>query len=115
MTSEPLNRVTRTPTDDELPALLKALEASGGNTATFAREHGLAPWKLYEARRLAAGGRQVRPAKRDIDLVQVHVVEERKAMRAPLELVLSSGHRLLIPDGFDEALLRRLLGVLSSC
>jgi hypothetical protein len=34
---------------------------------------------------------------------------------APLELALASGHVLRIPAGFDEAEVRRLLGVLAGC
>jgi len=107
----------RTPTDDEIPSLLEALAASGGNTAAFARERGLAAWKLYEAQRVAtgSGGRRRRRRKAGSDFVPVQVVEERSASSAPLELVLESGHRLLIPSGFDEATLRRLMGVLTSC
>jgi hypothetical protein len=30
-------------------------------------------------------------------------------------MVVGSGHRLLIPAGFDEATLRRVIGVLASC
>lgn len=107
----------RTPTDDEIPSLLEALAASGGNTAAFARERGLAAWKLYEAQRVAAGTgcRRRRRRKVGSDFVPVQVVEERATSSAPLELVLESGHRLLIPSGFDETTLRRLMGVLASC
>ncbi|MFQ5515872.1 MAG: hypothetical protein ACE5HV_16950 [Acidobacteriota bacterium] len=116
MTSERTPRPPRTPTDDEIPGLLEALAASGGNTAAFARENGLAPWKLYEAQRVARGSSGRRTRKRaDLDLVRVDVVEQDTTPPAPLELVLGSGHRLLIPVGFDEATLRRVMGVVSSC
>ena len=117
MTTEATPRPRRTPTDEEIPSLLEALEASGGNTAAFAREHGLAAWKLYEARRVAAGsGRRRRRRRSDgPDFVPVHIVEESPAPSVPLELVLGSGHRVLIRSGFDEATLRRLMGALSSC
>jgi hypothetical protein len=116
MTTESTERGLRTPTDDEIPSLLAALAAAGGNTAAFARERGLSPWKLYEARRVAEGGgpRQGR-RKPDVVFARVRVVEERATTHEPLELVLDSGHRLRVPAGFDETTLRRLMGVLSSC
>lgn len=117
MTTEPAQRPRRTPTDDEIPSLLEALAASGGNTAAFARDHGLVAWKLYEAQQVAAGAGRRRRQRRKAgsDFVPVQVVEERTASPAPLELVLGSGHRLLIPCGFDETTLRRVMGVLTSC
>ena len=37
------------------------------------------------------------------------------AVARPLELHFDRGHRLQIPPDFDEATLRRLLGVLAEC
>jgi hypothetical protein len=104
-----------------MPRLLAALAASGGNTAAFARERGLAPWKLYEARRVAAESqraravttRRRRPGKADAAFAEVRVVEDRPGTPAAFELVLPEGHRLLIPSTFDEQALRRLLEVLA--
>jgi hypothetical protein len=115
MTIKPTERPRRTPTDDEIPSMLEALAVSGGNTAAFAREHGLAPWKLYEAQRVAAGGRRRRRRRADRGFVPVRMVEEHPAPSAPLELMLGSGQRLLIPFGFDETTLQRVMGVLTSC
>ena len=118
MSTQSIKRTLRTPTDDEIPALLEAVAAAGGNTAAFAREHGLSPWKLYEARRAAAGGgprRGERQRRAEHLFVPVRVVEEGTARAEPLELVLVSGHRLRIPVGFDETTLRRLMGVVTSC
>jgi len=119
MTTEPTKRPLRTPTDDEMPSLLEALAAAGGNTAAFARERGLSPWKLYEARRVVEGGggrrRGGQRQRADRVFARVRVVEERAASAEPLELILVSGHRLRIPAGFDETTLRRLMGVLTSC
>jgi hypothetical protein len=117
MATDPTQRPRRTPTDDEIPSLLEALAASGGNTAAFARERGLTPWKLYDAQRADAGGasRRRRRRKPVTDFVPVRVVDESGRASASLELVLGSGRRLLIPSGFDEATLRRVLGVLASC
>lgn len=42
-------------------------------------------------------------------------MEEPPSLSAPLELLLRSGQRLLIPSGFDETTLRRVMGVLASC
>lgn len=118
MSTETTERALRTPTDEEMPALLAAVAAAGGNTAAFARDHGLSPWKLYEARRAAAGEgprRGERRRKAEHVFVPVQVVEECTAALEPLELVLVSGHRLRIPVGFDETTLRRVMGVVTSC
>lgn len=116
MTSDPTQRPRRTPTDDEMPSLLEALADSGGTAAAFAREHGLTPWKLYAALRVARGEpRRRRGWQADQEFVRVEIVEEDVAVPAPLELLLGPGHRLLIPAGFDETTLRRVMGVLGSC
>lgn len=119
MRTEPTKGALRTPPDEEIPALLEAVAAAGGNTAAFAREHGLSPWKLYEARRAAAGGGPRRRERRrgaERLFAPVRVVEgEHLAPAEPLELVLVSGHRLRIPVGFDETTLRRVMGVVTSC
>lgn len=115
-TSDSSRADRRTPTDDEIPSLLEALASSGGNVAAFAQERGLMPWKLYAARRAAAGrGRRRVRRDRDPAFVSVRVVEERPEPCTPLELVFDSGYRLLIPGGFDEPTLRRAIGVLASC
>lgn len=112
MTSEPNERARRTPRNDEMPALLAALESSGKNTAAFARERGLAPWKLYEAQRVAVPPRRRRPRKAGADFAEVRVVEDPRPTPAAFELVLPAGWRLVIPSTFDDQALRRLLGVL---
>jgi len=119
MSTDVSERPRRTPADEEIPALLEALAASGASVAAFAREHGLAAWKLYKAQRRARGkarrrrGQRRRPS--DPEFVRVEIVEEGCAGSAPLELVLCSGDRIVIPSGFDEATLRRVMGVLRSC
>jgi hypothetical protein len=100
----------RTPTDREMVELLRELKESGGTVAAFARARGLAPWKLYKARRGTADAAR---RKRRTSLIPVRVVDEQEAK--PLELILASGHRLAIPAGFDESSLRRLMGVLATC
>jgi len=118
MSTEPTKGGLRTPTDEEIPGLLEAVAAAGGNTAAFAREHGLAPWKLYQAQRAARGAgprRRKRRRKAERVFARVRVVEEHRAPAEPLELVLVSGHRLRIPVGFDETTLRRVIAVVASC
>lgn len=118
MNPDSRHRSLRTPTDEEIPSLLEALAAAGGNIAAFARERGLSPWKLYEAKRVEGGEgprRREGRGKADRVFARVRVVEERAAPPEPLELILGSGHRLRIPAGFDETTLRRLMGVLTSC
>ena len=48
--------------------------------------------------------------------MRVEIVPEEAATASPpLEVVLRSGDRLVIPIDFDEGTLRRVLGVLCSC
>ena len=98
----------------EVPGLLAELEASGQPLAQFARERGIASWRLYEERRKARRGGSGRSRRRGrAKFTPVSVTEDGRA--EPLELVLSAGHRVRIPAGFDETALRRLMGVLASC
>ena len=116
MNTDPTPRPRRTPTDDEIPSLLDALAASGKSTAAFAREHGLAPWKLYHAQRVSGARPQGRRRREtSCELVPIKIVEEPAPPSSPLELVLDSGHCLLIHPGFDKTTLRRVMGVLASC
>ena len=98
----------------EVPGLLAELEASGQTLAQFARDRGIAKWRLYEERRKARRGGSGRSRRRRrARFAPVRVTEDSRA--EPLELVLAAGHRVRIPAGFDETLLRRLMGVLASC
>jgi len=99
-----------------MPALLAALAESGGNIAAFARERGLSPWKLYEARRVAAPWRGRPPGRKAVaEFAEVRVVDELPPIPAAVELVLPAGYRLVIPASFDDQALRRLLKVLTQC
>lgn len=101
----------------DISALLDELARSGQSTASFARAHGLPPWKLYQAlrQRQRRSQRAVR-TRRTVsdDLVPVHVAPST-VTAAPIELVTSGGLRLCVPPDFDAAHLRRLLGVLAGC
>ena len=94
--------------------MLAELEASGEPLAQFARERGIAKWRLYEERRKARRAGSDTPRRRGpARFAPVRVREDSRA--EPLELVLAAGHRVRVPAGFDETLLRRLMGVLASC
>ena len=100
----------------EIAPLLRELEESGLSVARFAREHGVKSWRLYEARRKARGKERRRRSARCEKSAFARVELSRVVTSAdPLELVLSSGHRIRVPNGFDETALRRLMGVLVSC
>lgn len=100
-------------TKEELPALLAEIERSGESVAALARRRGLSTWKLYRSRGASAGSRPRQHRSKPAELVPVRVVPPVGA--APLELALAGCHVLRIPAGFDEAELRRLLGVLAGC
>jgi len=99
----------------DIPALLDELAGSGQSTASFARAHGLPPWKLYQAlrqRQREFQGPVRTPREVKGDLIPVYVAPSN-ATGAPIELITAGGLRLRVPPDFDEAHLRRLLGVLA--
>jgi hypothetical protein len=101
-----------------MQALLSEFDASGQSAGAFARSRGIAPWRIYNALQRRSGKTRARrgPAAASPGLLPVRVVEaETASQAAPLELLLSGGHRLLIRGDFDPALLRRLLGALELC
>ena len=115
MSNDTSSRGTAAPSSSDLSALLSELDASGKSTAAFAREHGLAPWKLYNAlNKRNRKRRRTRAAAAASPLVPVRVVETSGAA-APIELVLPGGSCLRIPTGFDEVALRRVIDVLGRC
>jgi hypothetical protein len=108
-------------TDRRAPAAAKAaidkvvadLAVSGMSTAAFARVKGLPPWKLYGWLQTRAKSKSKRA--RATSLVPVRLSGAVSPKATSLELLLSGGHRLLIPADFDEVALRRLMGVLAGC
>ena len=92
----------------DLDQLLRDLDESSLSIAEVSRRRKVPAWHLYNAKRAAR--RTARPERTAF----VPVTVKDPAVE-PLELVLSSGVRLRIPRDFDEALLRRVLGVLASC
>ncbi|MFT5052157.1 MAG: hypothetical protein ACI8QZ_003589 [Chlamydiales bacterium] len=119
-------RMTNTPTATAIKAqpedpkarierLVSELPRSGLSTAAFARKHGVPPWKLYNARQVSTGRKRQRKRTKRTELVPVRLQDVTDDRGVPLELVLSGGHRLLIPGNFNEQALRRLMGVLAGC
>lgn len=99
------------PLAPDIPALLAQWEHSNLSIAAFAREHGIAPWKLYQARSANKPGSS---SERSGSLLRVRVVDEPAAQRF-VELILADGLRLAVYPGFDEQHLRRLVEVLGTC
>jgi hypothetical protein len=117
-TSLPIGTLPQAAPPAGLPSidqLLAELAISGMSTAAFAREHGVAPSKLYYALSVGTGRRRKRKQSKKRALLPVVVKDHRAPAAAPLELQLSGGHRLLVPANFDEQALRRLMGVLAGC
>jgi len=119
-------RMTNTPTPNatvpqpedpkvRIERLVAELPSSGMSTAAFARKHGVPPWKLYNARQVSTGRKRQRKRAKRTELVPVRLQDVADERGAPLELMLSGGHRLLIPGNFNEQALRRLMGVLAGC
>jgi len=109
-------KTSDTPADAPAPTteqLLTELATSGLSTAAFARSRGLPPWKLYNA--IQARARRASKGAKGPALIPVRVKEQRRAQASPFELVLAGGYRVLVPEDFDAAALRRLMGALAGC
>lgn len=90
--------------------LLREQERSGLTIAAFARERGIAPWKLYTARRQ----RRLRRDSPRGGFTAVKLVDDGPSGEG-FELDLPGGRRLHIPRGFDEGELVRLMTALRAC
>lgn len=95
--------------------LLKDLATSGLSTAAFARAKGVRPWKLYNALRARNRGATKKPTPKRPALIPVRLQDQPPKRRPSFELVLAGGHRVLVPEDFDAAALRRLMGALAGC
>ena len=92
--------------------LLIEHESSDLSLAAFARQNGVAPHRLYHARR-ASRKREV--LKASGGFAEVRVVEPGEPSPSAVELLLTSGLVIRVGRGFDEVVLRRLLGLLAGC
>ncbi len=89
--------------------LVKEFEASGLRRKQFCEQRGLSPGtlELYrKRRRLAESGEAAKAG-----LVRVKLSAEPRS-GSGLQFVLSGGLRLEVAEGFDEATLKRLLGLI---
>jgi hypothetical protein len=97
------------PSSQRVTELLKQQEGSGLSIAAFARQHGLRPWRLYQAN-------QARRRTQDSHFVEVSMDPAWSPPPSPsLEVVMPGGLCIRVPMEFDESMLKRLLGVLGSC
>jgi len=97
-------------TAKRMRALVDELKESGLSLAAFARMKGEPTWRLYEwRRRLKRKVAASEPA-----FVPVRIVDAPN-QPAPLEIELGRQRRILVPSGFDETALRRLVRVLEAC
>jgi transposase-like protein len=95
-------------------SILEEQARSGESVKEFAARAGISAWSLYQwRRRLSRGvsGRDQQPAR----LVEVALVQKERSQAGRLRVRLRCGHRVDVPAGFDDAELRRLIGVLESC
>ncbi len=100
----------------EMRELLQELDNSGVTVAEFARRRGVNANRIYWARRQAraAAAPTSAPAVSDFgELVVAAAPSPRRA--AAIELRVPSGAVVDVQRDFDEATLRRLLGVLLPC
>ena len=94
--------------EQDAEVVLTALDESGQSLATFAREWGINRARLSRWRQLLAD-RTVAPSASPA-FHPVHLLAaDHGPQAADLELVLVNGRRLIVPRGFDEDTLKRLL------
>jgi hypothetical protein len=109
--------ISASPSPVDIKALLVEFDSSGLSTAAFARSKGLPPWKMYGALRRRSGKLRTRrsvAASQSNALLPVRLIDAKPGS-SPLELLLSSGHRVLLGPDFDVSTLRRLLEVFATC
>lgn len=99
---------------EEMRGLFARWRESGQSLMAFGKQEQVSYAKLlYWRRKFAA---QERGASEGVQLVPVEVVDEvRERTPSKIDVWLSNGVALEVPMGFDEAELRRLIGVLQSC
>jgi len=108
---------------EEMRAAFARWQESGQSLRAFSRREGISYSKLmYWQRKLRVEGPIPRkPAdnggKATEGWVPVHVVDDPPALSARewFEIRVASGHALRVPPDCDEAELRRLVTVLSTC
>lgn len=100
------------PIDERVAKLLEAQRRSGKSVAAFAKEHGIQPWRLYQAGQPRRTGKR-RKTRRRSEFVEIVKAKEPEA--PVLEIVVRGDLRVRVPRHFDESTLRRLLGALASC
>jgi hypothetical protein len=99
---------------EEMRRLLVRRERERLTYAELARRTGESAQALaWWAWRLRHEGRGPDRAIRRPEFVEVKVSDEPSELRTGLELVLASGHRVVIGRGFDEETLRRIVRALS--
>jgi transposase-like protein len=91
-------------TSEDAGAALTALSASGLSVAAFAAREGLDPQRLYLWRRKFVGKAKSMSRPRFVE-VRARAVER-------IEVVLSSGDVLRVPESFEAETLRRVIEVL---
>jgi hypothetical protein len=97
---------------DDARVLIGAWQQSGQTMTAFARDHDIHPERLARWHRLLRAEPQ--------ESVQFHPVRVRTSACCGdtcdnrIEVVLSAGHSVRVPHGFDAGELRRVLAVLGA-
>lgn len=97
---------------EEMRRLIAEQEGSGISAVRFARERGMSVWTLNNWKRRLGAESAVIPARQRF--VEVKVAEG-VVPEPVLWVELATGMRVLVPRGFEEEHLRRVILVLSSC
>jgi hypothetical protein len=99
----------------DLEAALDDLESSGLSTAAFARERGVAAWKLYEGLRRRRKRRLAERAVRSSPAFVPVQLAARPPSSGVVEVELRCGRVLRVPEACEESALLRLVRALESC
>ena len=99
---------------EEMRAALARWKKSGLSLYAFAKGEAISYSRLqYWAAKFGSANKRATKAE-PVELVPVQVRPEAKAVD-PISIWLTNGIALEVPAGFDEAEIRRLVGVLSAC
>jgi hypothetical protein len=88
--------------------VLTAFQASGKDVASFSKEYGLKPERIW-----CWAARFRKQSSRAMTFHPVRIVERGNGNGTPIEVVLLDGLRVRVPEGFAAAGLARVLAVLA--
>ena len=97
-------------------SILERQAASGLSVTEFAEQAGMSAWTLYDWRRRLLSSVATEATSTPARLIEVTLAQPEPLAAAGMVVRLGDGRRsIVVPSGFDDDELRRLVEVLESC